>query len=262
VRQDLEVNSESLELAMRHRALRLLLFFGTTVLISFQLAGQSAPSKRKALVSTMPPRSDCYRKLSTADKFTAYNVTIPPHGSTELNRHDYDYLLISLSHVELDAIGAAGNSYPVRLEQEEMQVMKGGWSHRLKNLTENAARLIEIDVQPSIAPEHARCGLAATPCTDGQFGKNDEGTYATSTLFETPKMKLTRVELGSGGIFDRHLHAGSSVLIPLTRVHLSDNGLAEIDKDVGDVQVYATRMTHQLKNVGLEAARFLELEVK
>ena len=246
---------------MRYGILPLILL-GPTVLVSIQLAGQSLDSRAKTLVGKTPSHVDCYSKLSTTDRLTAYSIMIPPHGSTEVTSHAYDYLLISLSQVELDAVGTVGNSYPLRLAAEEMQVMKGGWPHRLKNLGANAARLIEIDVQTNIAPERALCGLAATSCTDGQFGKTNEGSYATSTLFETPKVKLTRIELGRGGVFDRHAHRGSEVLIPLTPVHLSDSTDLDIEKDVGEVQAYAARTTHQLRNIGPETARFLEFEVK
>jgi hypothetical protein len=74
--------------------------------------------------------------------------------------------------------------------------MKGGWSHRLTNVGDTAAKLLQVEVRTEIRPEHALCGLAARPCNDGQFGKTQAGTYATSTLFETPKVKLTKIELG------------------------------------------------------------------
>ena len=242
---------------MRHAALIL----GPTLLLSVQLSGQNLPA-RKALVGTIQSHPDCYRKLTSTDRLTAYNITIPPHGSTAVKQHPYDYLLVSLTQVELQATGGSGTSYPVRLEQEEMQVMKGGWAHRLTNDSDNPARLIEIDVQPNIAPERASCGLAASPCTDGQFGKTKEGSYATSTLFETPKVRLMKIELGTRGVFERHAHTGSEMLIPLTRVHLIDGSQSDIEKDVGEVQAYPTRTTHELKNIGSETARFLELEAK
>jgi len=140
-----------------------------------------------------------------------------------------------------------------------MQAMKGAWPHRLTNLANATARLVEIDVQNNIAPERALSGLAASPCTDGRFGKTEEGTYTKSTLFETPKVKLTKVELGPGGILERHGHSG---LIALTLIHLTDGTGNAIGRDLGETQAYPAGTSHQIQNVGSEAARFLELELK
>jgi quercetin dioxygenase-like cupin family protein len=234
----------------------------TLFLLAEMLQGQTAPSKSKSLLTTTQTRPECCRKLAATDRITAYGITIPPHGSTELRQHPYDYVLLSLTTADIEAAGAAGNTYPMRLEAEEMQVMKGGWAHRLSNRADVEARLLEIDVQPNIAPERASCGLAASQCTDGHFGNNGRGSYSVATLFETPKVKLTKVELSPRGIFALHAHHASQMLIPLTRVHLSDSGESQIEKDAGEVQAYSSATRHELVNLGNETARFLELEVK
>lgn len=221
-----------------------------------------AKAHSKALINAPTPRVDpCYRKLSSTDKLSAYRITIPPHGATLITPHPSDYLVIALSAIQLEATGHSGNGYPLRLAEQEMQVMKGGWPHRLTNLANDTATLLEIDVQPSIAPERALCGLAAIPCTDGRFGKTEDGTYTTSTLFETPRVKLTRVELGPGGIFKMHGHSGSELLIALTAIHITD-GTDAIKREIGETQAYPAGTNHQIQNIGSETAQFLELELK
>src|SRR5215475_610340 len=210
---------------MRHAAWLLVLWFGQLLsLTQLSLAQAHLPTAHsKELVKTSQTRADpCYRKLASTERLLAHGITIQPHGSTFLTPHPNDYLVIALSPLELDAIGQSGNSYQLRLNEEEMQVMKGGWPHRLTNVSDKTARLLEIEVQNNIAPERALCGLAASPCSDGRFGKTEEGTYSNSTLFETPKVKLTKVELGPGGILAKHGHSGSRLLIALTTIHLTD----------------------------------------
>ena len=180
-------------------------------------------------------RVDPYvRRLSSTDKLSAYSVIIPAHGTTLLAPHQNDYLVIALSSIKLAATGAAGNSYSVQLDEEGVQVIKGGWAHQLTNLSETTARLIEIDVLSGIAPERAFCGLGASSCTDGRFGKTTEGSYTKSTLFETPKVKLTRIELGPGGVLERHNHSGSAVLIALAAIHVSDETGVNIARAAGE----------------------------
>jgi hypothetical protein len=254
-----------LELAMRHTAC-LFLLIGSTVLIHSEAVAQRQSSakitSRELIGTTQTHPTPPVSKLCSTDRLTAYSITIPAHGSTAVNPHPSDYLLISLSTIDLEASGSSGISYPLHLEQEEMQVMKGGWAHRLANHSDVPTKLIEIDVQHNIAPEHALCGLSVRPCMDGRFGRNQEGTYSTSTLFETPKVKLTKIELGPKGVFETHAHPGSAILIPLTAIHLADTGQISVDKDVGEAQAYAARTSHQLRNLGTETVRFLEFEAK
>jgi len=239
-------------------------FVVTLSLAQLSLAQASlSKAHSQTLVKTSETRVDpCYRKLSSTDKLSAYGISIAPHSSTFLTPHPNDYLVIALSPIEVDATGRSGNSYQLRLAEDETQVMKGGWPHRLTNLADATARLVEIDVRNNIAPERALCGLAASPCTDGQFGKSEEGTYTRSTLFETPKVKLTKVELGPGGILERHGHSGSELLIALTVIHLTDGTGNAIERDLGETQAYPAGTSHQIQNVGSETARFLELELK
>ena len=249
---------------MRHSALLFFLLFGVTPLIPLSLAqSPNSKAKSKALVDVPPTRVDpCYRRLASTDKLTAFSVAIPPHGTTLITPHPHDHVVIAVSSINLEATGPSGISYPVRLADEEMQVMKGGWSHRLTNLADAPAQLLEIEVQNGIAPERAFCGLAASPCTDSRFGRTEEGTYATSILFNTPKVKLTKVELGPGGVLERHGHSGSELLIALTPIHLKDHAGSDIEKNRGEIQAYPAGTEHQLQNMGSDAARFLELELK
>jgi len=46
----------------------------------------------------------------------------------------------------VDATGQSGDIYQLRLAEEETQVMKGGWSHRLTNVAMKTARPVEIEV--------------------------------------------------------------------------------------------------------------------
>jgi quercetin dioxygenase-like cupin family protein len=248
---------------MPHLCWLFVLLSGVSFVLPRLSAAQSlSKAHSKALINAPTPRVDpCYRRLSSTDKLAAYRITIPPHGATLLAAHPNDYLVIALSAIELDATGGSGNAYPLRLAEREMQVMKGGWTHRLTNLANDAAWLLEIDVETNILPERALCGLAASPCTDGRFGKTEEGTYTKSTLFETPLVKLTRVELGPGGILEMHGHSGSELLIALTSIHITD-GTDGIERNVGETQAYPAGTNHRIQNIGSETAQFLELEVK
>lgn len=113
-------------------------------------------------------------------------VNVPPHGSTLVRAHPRDHLLIALKKADLELTGFYGKAFQLHLEHGGMQVVNGGWAHRVSNLDNSDAVLIEVDVQGGIRPERATCGLAASDCADMRFGKTEEETYSRSTLFETP----------------------------------------------------------------------------
>ena len=250
---------------MRPTGRRCCLLLAPVFLNLFTLAAQtvSKPPFSRANRLSKPSAPDaCYRRLSSNDGLTVFAVTIASHQSTLLASHPNDYLLIALEKTAIEVAGVSGNSYFVQLDAEQMQVMKGGWSHRFTNVGDTTAELLQVEARSEIRPEHALCGLAARPCDDGLFGKTQEGTYSTSTLFDTPKVKLSKIELGPGGIFQTHMHTGPQVLIPLTSIHLTDSSQTDIVRNVGEAEVYAARTKHQLRNVGPQTARFLEFEVK
>lgn len=221
-------------------------------------------AKPASRVSAKVVPDTCYRKLASTGEFVAYRVTVPPHAATLVNTHPHDYLLIALKKADLILSGPYGNAFQLHLDDSEMQVVNGGWAHRVSNQDDTDAVLVEIDVEGGIKPERASCGLAASECTDGQFGKTDEGTYSRSTLFETTTVRLSKISLGPGGVLEQHSHSGSEVLVALTAAHLeNDDGSLtppRLDVDMGDVHSFPAGTAHRIKNLGSQPVKFLEFE--
>lgn len=251
------------------KSLRLVVLL-TIVLVHVCQAQSQAPAKH---LTKPPSRMDgagasdrCYRNLTNSGPLVAYSVTVPPHGSTLVHPHPQDYLLLALKKADLKLSGTYGNAFELHLADGGIQVVNGGWAHRVSNLDDSGALFIEIDVQGGIRPERASCGLAASDCTDMTFGKTDEGTYTRSTLFETPTVKLTRVSLGPGGVLEQHTHAGSDVLVSLTSAHLADDdgGVTPrvLDLDAGEVRSFPAHTAHRITNAGSKQVQFLEFERK
>jgi quercetin dioxygenase-like cupin family protein len=219
-------------------------------------------------VATPPIRkiSDpAYQHLTEDEQLAAYSISIPAHGATQRNGHVHDYLLVAVGNCDLE-ISGHGNSYKMHLDDGDMQVMKGGWAHSIANLNGAAATLLEVDVAKGIEPERADCGLYRAACKEGRFGKDDQGTFLRNMLFQTPTVRLSRIELGPGGVLEQHMHRGEQVLIAITDVNLTD-GLAggtpdQVRSTAGDVRVYSAGTMHTIRNVGQKAARFLELELR
>jgi quercetin dioxygenase-like cupin family protein len=219
------------------------------------------PSSRTG--SPVDPAADpCFHRLIANDRVRAFRVEITPHQSTAFNRHPYDYLIVSLNGAQLEAAGST-NALKLEMDSGEMQVMKGGWPHRLRNMGDEPSYLLEVEITRGIEPERAACGLGNRTCTDGEFRKTEEGSYTTSTLFETPTVKLRKVSVTPGGSMPRHRHPGGDLIIALNPLKLDDEfGDGAVQLGAGEVLWLRPGADHGPQNTGAEEARFLELELK
>jgi len=204
----------------------------------------------------------CFRSQLENESVRVFLVELAPHQASGLDRHQHDYVVVSLGESAFE-IEDNMNRFRMELQDGEMQVIQGGGAHRFNNLSDKALRLVEIDVAKGIHPQRAVCGLNAPQCTDGAFGKNDNGSYSQSTLFETETLKLARVQLGAAGTLPRHHHERSHLLLALNDVALfDDEQKREIHLKRGEPFWYSQALSHSLKNAGTEDVQLISLDLK
>ncbi len=224
------------------------------------------PSRVSKAAARLTGISDpAYRQLSIDERLTVYEIVIAAGGKTLRNPHPHDYLLVGVGDADLE-ISGSGTAYKMHLRSGEMQVMTGRWAHSIENLGASPVRLLEVDVSKGIDPEHAECGLNQPPCAEGRFGKDEHGTHLRNTLFQTPTVRLNRIELGPGGVLKEHVHRGEEVLIALNEMELTDESAGgppyELRSTAGSVYVYEAGTLHTIQNVGSQPALFLEFELR
>jgi mannose-6-phosphate isomerase-like protein (cupin superfamily) len=71
--------------------------------------------------------------------------------ATSVNYHRHDYLVVSLGKSNFEIAGS-GIRYPMQMEDGEMQVIKGGASHRITNLSDSPLQLVEMEVMSRNSP--------------------------------------------------------------------------------------------------------------
>jgi quercetin dioxygenase-like cupin family protein len=207
----------------------------------------------------------CFHKLFSNERVRVLHLEMAPHQSTSIDRHPHDYVILSLGSNQLQASGAAGNDFRLDLQDGEVQIMKGGWPHKVANLGNAALDVLELEVARNILPERALCGLGGKECADGRFGKTNAGTFSYGTLFETPTVKLRRIELGPGGSLSEHTHSGGELIIALTKMEVINQSAQQnstIAVAAGGVSWVGSAFAHSLTNSGKDTARFLEFELK
>jgi uncharacterized cupin superfamily protein len=205
------------------------------------------------------------RQLLANSQVRVFRIELPPGQETAMDRHDHDFLLISLGSNDFELAGP-GNAFPMTMADAEVQVMKGHWPHRLVNKSKSPLRLLEVETIREISPEHAICGLITQSCTGAKFAKDDTSNYVESTLFITPTFRLAKVEIGPAAGMPEHGHTSAHLMIALNDQELTNAIVAgtttKIAAQAGSPTWVAGDIVHRLVNTGSQPARFLTVEWK
>ena len=195
-----------------------------------------------------------------------YRVEVAAHASSSLDNHDHDYLVFALSKSNFKVAGEM-HTFSAHMDPGEMQVFRGGYPQRLVNLADTPLQLTILEAAKGITPEKAICGLSAAECTDGEFGKDDKGNpFTDSTLFETPTIKVSRIDLGGNATLPKQNFVTSHVLVALADMKLNDQPTGKDAKDVplkaGEVFWYEDAIETQITNLGDQNAPIITVEFK
>ena len=194
-----------------------------------------------------------------------FRIDLPPSGETATDRHDHDFLVLSIGANDFELDGP-GNNYPMTMADSEIQVLKGHWPHKVVNKSKNALHLVEIESMAEISPERAVCGLAAQSCTGAKFAKDETTNYVESTLFITPSMRLAKIEVQPAAGTPEHGHATPHLMIALNDQQLTNAIVAGSSSDLnlhpGDAAWLKGDIVHRVVNHGTQPARFLTIEWK
>src|SRR5215472_3404525 len=259
-------------------------FCALGLLCSLAFATQKQSSRSKPAPRPEPPdvvelsADPAFHQAFANDRVQVFRLELAPQASTQLNRHDRDYLLLALTSARLEATdGAHTNNLAV--EPEAMQVMKGGWPHRIVNLGDAPAAAVIIVPTAKLDPEHAICGLAARQCRTGEIG-DELGKYTESVLFETATAKLTQAEVAPGAQIPPTDYTNPVLIVATTEASLADirsviatstgadqqdnatPRTSELQLKPGDTAFIPGGTTEALKNTGKEDARLVLLTLR
>jgi len=190
-------------------------------------------------------------------------LELAPNASTRLDAHPHDYILVSNGSSRLRVEGSS-SQFDLDMANDELQVIKGGWSHRLVNRSEKPAEVLLIEINQQIHPDHPTCGLNGSNCESVRFGKSDQGTYSESTLFETDTVRVLRAELGPGSTLSTHAHSGGHLIVPLHDADLETEAgpQAKNPADPNNLAFWQSDGPRALLNRGKSDASLLIVEVK
>jgi hypothetical protein len=171
----------------------------------------------------------------------------------------HDYILISFGTTSL-AVSGYQTNFDLPLADGDVQVLQGGWPHKLENHSAETAHLVLVEVTRELFPKSAICGLGSKNCHETKYGQSADGEYRQTTLFQTETAKLFRVQLGPHVGMHQHEDGLPHLLIALSAVQ----GHADQDTFTlrpGETHWHPGSM-EELANDGATEARLLILELK
>jgi len=135
---------------------------------------QRSASRPSAIASSDMKPDRCFRPVLENDRVCVFRVELGGLQSTSLDYHRHDYIVVSLGKSNFEIAGS-GIRDSIQMEDGEMQVIKGGASHRITNLSENSLHLVEMEIMRGIHPERPLCGLGGHACTGRNFWPERRG---------------------------------------------------------------------------------------
>ena len=190
---------------------------------------------------------------------TVRKLSIGAQSSAQMPGSTRDYIVVALSPTKLEVSGYQ-TAFDMLLGNGEMQVVQGGWPHKLVNHGSGTAEVLAIEIARNINPGHAVCGLSATNCNEVRFGKIDGHDYSQTALFETGTTKLVRVQLGPGGELRLHNDRRRHLLIAISNVDAHLDG-GQVSLKAGEV-TWVEGGFEELVNDSTADAQLLIVELK
>ena len=195
------------------------------------------------------------------EQVRVFQVEAAPQAATLVHQHDHDYIFVSLgaSDIRNEVVGKA--PVDLKLEDGEVHWSKGGFAHKITNLSDQPFRNVTIEL--------LRAQGVATPATQPVSRYCNPGSQTACVgeryLFCTERVCVSDVTMGPGAVTMRHTHSTDHMVVAVTDVQMSDEieGKPAVERRIkaGDAVYIPAGITHRLIN-GPQATRFITLQFR
>lgn len=191
------------------------------------------------------------------DSLRMFDVTVAPHASTLMHRHDRDYIFITLGDSEISNERMNEKPTHVDLKDGDARFVPGGFAHVAKNLADTPFHNLTIELKDPGAPV---CGIGTTPACE-----KDSNADAAQELLSTERVIARVTTLDSGHETPAHTHKFPHLAVALDDItfenHPADKPVNTFSMKKGEFKwVGETGITHSLKNTGKQPGRLFMLE--
>jgi quercetin dioxygenase-like cupin family protein len=185
-----------------------------------------------------------------------FKVDVPPHDATLMHRHRHDYVFVTLGASQVSNEVEGKPAAMLKLQDGEARLTPGNFAHIARNLASTPFRNVTIEFLQDKA--------AAPAKWDEERGLNVLTGGTQEILFVKDGVRVSEVELQSGGVMPKHHHSGPHLVVALSDLDLRNDvegkPPAPAQLKSGDIKWIDGGYTHTVTNVGKQQAKFATLE--
>lgn len=220
--------------------------------------GQQATIPGAVLVTQEPH----HHLLYANDDLRVFDVIVPPHQSTLLHEHDYDYIFITFGESKVTVAEAGMPEQKLDLPDGAVRFAKGGFAHILTNDSNQPFHNMTIEfLTPGIAGRGCTCngggGDAICNCPGAK-------SLPENWSKQIGRLSLEGITVPPGGMYDDSSNRQTRILVPLTPYEVLDTSIHSqrpraIRMPVGRFH-WLSPGPHKLQNVSGQPLRFVSVE--
>lgn len=192
-----------------------------------------------------------------------FHVEIPPGRPTLLHRHRHDYVFVSLGASEVRNAVEGKEPVTLKLADGEARLVAGGFAHVARNLGSTPLRTLAVEI---LAAGRSRSFARRNLKAKWERGLEVLPGGTMHTVLVKGGMRVTDVELQSGGAVPLHKHTGPHLAVAITdlEVRLDEKGKPPvmIRKKAGEFEWMPAGVTHTVTNTGKSGLRFVSIEFR
>lgn len=207
--------------------------------------------------AAVPVESEPHHHLVLQNQFTrVYQVEIPPHQSTLLHHHVHDYIGITLGAAEIQNAVEGKLATTAKLADGQTNFSAGNFSHVITDVGATPFRNVTIEILTKPAKN------AAPPERGLDIGHGG----LSDTVIDNASVRVADTQIAAGGMLHKHQHAYPHLIVAITDLQLHDMAAGKPAvmrrQKAGEVRWVPAGVTHEVMNMGQQAARFIVVEFK
>jgi quercetin dioxygenase-like cupin family protein len=209
--------------------------------------------------TAVPLSQEPHHQLVFENQVTrVYDVTVAPHESTLMHRHDNDYVAVILAPAQVQNAVEGKPVTTGRAGVGEVRFTSGPLTHRLTDMGDGPFHNLTIEIlnkKPANGSEtKAERGLDV-----GHGGMRD-------VVVDNSAVRVQEVQIAAGGMLHKHTHKFPFLVVALSDLELHNRPKGKpakmVSQKAGEVKWIAAGTTHEVMNASKQEAHFIEVEFK
>ena len=209
--------------------------------------------------ASVPVTREPHHHLILENQYTrVYDVTVAPHESTLLHRHDNDYVAVVVSPSEIQSEVEGKPVTTGRAGLGEVRFVSAPITHRLTNTGDQPFRNITIEILNKKSPQ------ANQPAADRGLDVGHGGM--SDIVVDNTEVRVQEVQIAPGGMLHKHTHKFPFLVVAISDLDLHNMPQGKpatmVHQKAGEVKWIGAGTTHEMMNMGKQQAHFIEVEFK